>query len=206
MTVHIISNPERTVRVERCHKEMKRQGITDYQLWPSIHVASKPARTGISRAHKQIVEWAANSGLEEVCIMEDDVWFPAEDGFRYFLNNKPNEYDQYLGGLSRGDVDANKITKRYSGQFCYFIHEKYYDRFLRTDENLDIDGGQSNRGVFKVCYPFAAFCYPGWSDNCNGPMNHHHLLMGQEIYGYGLIKNSDDVKALTELANKTASL
>lgn len=203
--IHIISNPERIIRVNRLHNEMKRQGITDYRLWPAITVSHKPRRTGISRAHKQIVDWAADEGLEEVCIMEDDVWFPAEDGFQYFLQNKPTEYDLYLGGLSRGDIDSNKITKRYSGQFCYFIHERYYDTFLRTDENLDIDGGQSNRGVFKVCYPFAAYCYAGWSDNTQSIMNHHHLLEGKEVYGFGVVNNREDARRLTELSELHAN-
>lgn len=206
MTVHIISNPKRPERVDRLHREMGRQGIADYKLWPSVHVPNKPKRTGISKAHKQIVEWAANEGLEEVCIMEDDVWFPAADGWRYFLANKPGAYDLYLGGLSRGDVDESKITKRYCGQFCYFIHERFYDRFLRSDENLDIDGAQSGRGIFHVCYPFAAFCYPGWSDNVMGNMNHHHLLMGREVYGFGLVKDKQEVKRLTELSEQHANL
>lgn len=206
MTLHVISNPKRTVRVERLHNEMKRQGITDYKLWPSIHISDKPTRTAISKAHKQIVEWAANEGLEEVFIAEDDIWFPSENGWQYYLENKPQEpYDLYLVGITRGDI-SNKITKRYTGQFGYFIHEKYYDTFLNTDERLDIDGAQSGRGNFHVCYPFAAFCYPGWSDNVMGVMDHSHLLIGREIYGFGLMNNKADAKRFSELANSHASL
>lgn len=202
---NIISNPKNIIRVEKMKKEMARQGIEDYKLWPSVTVKDKPARTGISRAHKQIVTWACDEELEEVCIFEDDVWFPSEDGFRYFVQNKPETYDLYLGGLSRGNIDDNKVTKRYSGQFCYFIHERYYDTFLRTDDKLDIDGGQSNRGLFKVCYPFAAFCYPGWSENCRGVMDYSHLLIGRDIYGIGRINSKEDARKLSMLANTIAA-
>jgi len=204
MQPQIISNPKRIVRVDRLHKEMARQRITDYKLWPSIHIPDKPARTGISRAHKQIVEWAANEGLEEVCIFEDDIWFPSAEGYRYFLEKKPKEnYDLYLCGVTRGDIEKG-ITKRYTGQYGYMIHERYYDTFLRTDERLDIDGAQSGRGVFFVCDPMAAFCYPGWSDNANGVMDYSHLLIGREIYGFGKINNRQDAKALSDLANSHA--
>jgi len=199
----IISNPKRIVRIERLHKEMARQGIADYKLWPSIHIPNKPTRTAISKAHKQIVEWAANESIEEVCIFEDDIWFPSNEGWQYFLSNKPEKYDLYLVGITRGDIEK-KITPRYTGQFGYFIHERFYDTFLRSDERLDIDGAQSGRGEFHVCCPFAAFCYPGWSDNAGGPMDYSHLLVGREIYGFGKIGNKQDAKALSDLANSHA--
>lgn len=205
MTLHIISNPKVPVRVKRMHNEMKRQGITDYRLWPSVHLPHKPTRTAISIAHKNVVEWAANEGVEEICIAEDDVWFPSEDGWNYYLKNKPEEYDLYLAGITRGEI-KNNITKRYTGQFCYFIHERYYETFLRTDERMDIDGAQSDRGLFKVCYPFAAFCYPGWSCNARGVMDHSHLLIGREIHGFGLMNDKHDARRFSAMANSIAAL
>lgn len=201
---NIISNPKNVIRVEKMVKEMARQGISEYKLWPSVTVKDKPARTGISRAHKQVVTWACDEGLEEICIFEDDVWFPSEEGFRYFVQNKPETYDLYLAGITRGDLQ-NGIVKRYTGQFAYFIHERYYDTFLRTDEKLDIDGGQSGRGLFKVCYPFAAFCYPGWSENVKGVMDYSHLLVGRDIYGFGLINSKEDARRFSMTANTIAA-
>ena len=203
----IISNPERQVRVGRLHNEMKRQGIEDYKLWPSVHISDRPKRTGISRAHKQIVEWASIEGMEEVCIMEDDVWFPSDDGWKYYLESKPKEkYFLYLGGLSRGELDKNKRTQRYTGQFCYFIHEFFYSLFLSADERLDIDGAMSGRGQFDVCYPYACFTYNGISENTGRIENLNHLLIGKELYGLGEIKNSQDAARMTELQNKHSSL
>jgi hypothetical protein len=202
---NVISNPRRQVRVDRMHKEMKRQNITDYKLWPSVHLPHHPSRTAISKAHKQIVEWAANEGVEEICIFEDDIWFPADDGWQYFLSKKPPKYDLYLVGITRGEIE-NGITRRYTGQFGYFIHERYYEIFLRTDEKMDIDGAQSGRGEFYVCYPFAAFCYPGWSDNIGGPMDHSHLLIGRDIYGFGLMNDKEDARRFSLKANSISAM
>lgn len=179
---------------------MIRQSVENYKLWPSIHISNKPRRTAISKAHKQIVEWALIEGIEEVCIMEDDVFFPSNDGYDYFLKNKPDVYDLYLAGITRGDIKDNNEVKRYTGQFCYFIHERYYTTFLDTDENLDIDGGQSGRGQFVVCNPMACFCYPGWSENCNGVMDYSHLLVGKNIYGFGEVSSKTRAKEFSELA------
>ncbi len=199
MTVpQIISNPKRQVRVDQCIREMARQGIEDYKLWPSVHIANKPTRTGISRAHKQIVQWALVEDMDEVTIFEDDIWFPAEDGWKYYLDNKPKEpYDLYLGGVYRGDIDEDGRISRYTGQYCYTITNRFFTTFLSVNEDLDIDGAMSGLGVFYVCNPFAAVCKPLWSDNANGPMDHSHLLIGRDINGFGVVKNADDAKRLS---------
>ena len=172
------------LRIDRLKKEMERQGIVEYKIWPTIEVPDKPRRTSISRGHKQIVQWAMEEGLEEVCIFEDDIRFPAEDNYQYFLSKKPKEpYDIYLGGVYRGEIDANFIVERYTGQICYIISERYYDRFLATDERLDIDGGQANRGKFFVCFPFAAIQHKGFSINCQEEMDQDYLLVGKPIRG-----------------------
>lgn len=185
MTLNIISNPKITQRVQLITEELQRQGITDYKFWPSIHIANKPKRTGISRAHKQIIEWALVEQIPEVCVVEDDVWFPANDGFKYFLDKKPEQYDLYLGGISRGEIDDQNITKRFCGFFCYCVHERFYTRYLGVSEDVDIDGGMADRGLFKVCYPFAAICHPCYSDNQQGVVDYSHLFKGREVYGIG---------------------
>lgn len=188
MIPHIISNPKIISRANAIKEELERLKITDYRFWPSVHIANKPKRTAISRAHKQIVEWAMLEGLEEVCIWEDDVWFPSDDGFQYFLDNKPTvPYDLYLGGVSRGTIQDGKTT-RYSGQFCYIIHERFYPIFLHVDEHIDIDGAMAGLGTFYVCYPFAAICKPLWSENCGGMMDYSHLFKGREVRGIGVMK------------------
>lgn len=206
MIPQIISNPENQVRVDRLHREMARQGVADYKLWPSIHIANKPRRTAISKAHKQIVEWAALEGLPDVTIMEDDVWFPSSEGFNYYRDNKPKEpFDLYLGGITRGEIKDGKTT-RFTGAFCYTIAEKFYDMFLGVSEDLDIDGAMSGLGDFKVCTPMACFTYWGWSENCQSTVNLNHLLMGKDLYGFGLVNSKERVQEMTDLQNKHSGL
>jgi hypothetical protein len=202
----IISNPENQVRVDRLHGEMRRQGVVDYKLWPSVHIANKPRRTGISYAHKAIVEWASAEGLPSVLIMEDDVWFPDANGFNYYVENRPKEpFDLYLGGITRGEV-KDGVTKRFTGAFCYEISEKFYSTFLGVSEDLDIDGAMSNLGTFYVCSPMACFTYWGWSENVRETVNLNHLLMGKELYGFGIVNSKDKVQEMTDLQNKHSGL
>ena len=66
--------------------------------------------------------------------MEDDVYFPAQDGFEYFLKNKPDDFDIYLGGIYLGSDKVKemnqRIRHRFSGLHCYIVHERFYDTFL----------------------------------------------------------------------------
>ena len=45
-----------------------------------------------------IVQWAKDNGLKEVCIAEDDLGFTCDDAWRYYLENKPEKFDVYIGG------------------------------------------------------------------------------------------------------------
>lgn len=195
MIPHIISDPSAPIkrgsgelRIDRLKKEMERQGIVEYRLWPAISYANLPRRTGISHSHKAIVKWAMEEGLPEVCIFEDDIRFPAIDGFQYYLSKKPKtEYDLYLGCVYRGEIDENFVTKRYTGQICCTISERYYELFLATDDRVDIDGGQAFRGLFYVCYPFACLQYNGFSINLQENVDHNYLLVGKPIRGLEII-------------------
>jgi len=197
-----IISPINPGRLARMHNEMKRQGITEYKMWPSVSIANKPRRSAINRAHKQIVEWAAIEMMPEVCVFEDDVWFPADDGWKYYLDNYPKTpFDLYLGGITRGEIKDGK-TARFTGAFCYTITEKFYDRFLGVDNDLDIDGAMSGLGDFHVCNPMAAWTYWGWSENTRQPTNINHLLMGKDLYGFGKVDSKQRVQEMTDLQNK----
>ena len=163
---------------------------------------NKPHRSGINKAHKTIVEWAALEMMPYVTILEDDVWFPSDDGWKYYCDNFPKApFDLYLGGLTRGEVKDGK-TKRYTGQFCATISERFYDTFLGVNEDLDIDGAMANLGTFFVCEPMACFTYWGWSENVQSTQNLNHLLMGKELYGFGKVDNKHRVQEMTDLQNK----
>lgn len=177
--IHVIHNPLMEDRRLIMNYELKRQGITDFKLWPALF--DKPICKGISRAHKQIVRYAKEHGLKEVTIFEDDVKFPAEDGYQFYLDRKPKNFDLYLGGIYRGDIKDGK-TNYFSSLHCYTVSERFYDRFLNVPESVPLDTSLLGLGEYYVCYPFAAIQYDGWSEGEMAFSKHEGLLKGKLIY------------------------
>lgn len=167
--------------------EMHRQGIEQYKFQSPIICNSIVKSINISQ--KAIVQKAKERGDKECCILEDDIWFPADDGWQYFLKNKPEDYDIYIGGsyLQDNRIEyISPVTKvsEYVGNHCIIIHEKYYDKFLSVDDNLHIDTAQKGLGDFYLCYPMPALQRAGKSAN-NGfqEVNYNSVLKEEAIYG-----------------------
>lgn len=190
MIAHIIINPVRPIPNSTLEAELDRQGI-DAKFWPCIYDSNNVVRS-IGLSHKQIIEFAVKHQIPEICIMEEDVWFPADDGWKYFLANKPDEFDLYLGGAYGLNHRAlSKIKNRegaipihnFAGLHCYIINESYYGKFLSLPEDKHIDD-QPGLGRFFVCAPFAALQAPGWSSNSRTNVNYNTDLDPECVY-YG---------------------
>ena len=182
MIVAVIHNPERQERCESFLRECIEQGIEDFVLFPAIF--EDLAQTGISKAHKAIIRWAKENGIKEVVVFEDDIKFTAKGAYKYFIENKPEQYEIYFGGISGGIVDEiNRTVHSFSGMFCYAVSELFYDVFLEADEGTHIDrwlSGFNNKiskltnktivqmlgrmPVYKMCCPMIAETYNGYSD------------------------------------------
>ena len=87
--------------------ELLGQKIQDYRICQGILDGASP-RAGILRAHQQVVAWTKRNGLGEICIAEDDVQFSSPGAFEYFINQKPKEYDLYLGGIKCGEIQSDQ--------------------------------------------------------------------------------------------------
>jgi len=70
--LHIIHLPHRNDRLTLLLRELARQEISDYRIWPGI-ITVRPS-LGIAMAHQQIVKWAIQENLSEVTIAEDDIF------------------------------------------------------------------------------------------------------------------------------------
>jgi hypothetical protein len=162
MKCHIIHDSKRTDRMPNLNKEIDEQGL-DVQLWEAEFVPKKPF-AGVMKAHKKIVAWAKEQGLPEVCIMEDDIKFAGPGAWQYYLDNKPDDFDIYLGGIYSGTI-ARGVTKDFSALHLYIVHERFYDTFLAVPEGNHLDRGLAGKGRYVVCYPYAATQYGGFSDN-----------------------------------------
>lgn len=162
MVINVIHKADRLDRLELLQQEQWEQGFK-MRLWDAI--IDKHPQTGISKAHKQIVFWAKYTGQKEVCIAEDDVSFCGPGAYEYFLSNKPNDYDLYLGGIYKGLIREDSTVEKFSCLHLYIIHERFYKTFLKADEKENIDIWLGGKGKFVVCDPLAAIQHDTPSDN-----------------------------------------
>jgi hypothetical protein len=161
-------------------KELDNQGIEDYRIWQGLFLPS--IKESINRSHKQIVEWAWENDLDEVCIAEDDILFFDKGAWDYFLNQKPNEYDLYLGMIFLGQPDQNNTVKDFTGLTIYCVHKRFYSRFLTTKDDEHLDVALKNLGEYYVCNPFIATQHNGISSNTGKWEDYDRLLEGRPIF------------------------
>lgn len=160
-------------------KEIASQGI-DPVYWPAVHHHNP--RTGVSRAHKQIVKWARQNRIEEVLILEDDVHFTAPGAIEYFIKNKPATYDLYLGGYLIGKPDAENKVRRFAGTHCWMIHSRFYSTVLSVNEGLNIDTALQKKGNYYVCNPMIATVHDSYSDRLKAFTNHDKYFRDKKLF------------------------
>lgn len=183
MMVNVIYDNRWSEDYERLHKEFLIQNITEYHFWDAIRHNDSVVRS-ISDSHKMIVQWAKDHNMPEVCIAEQDVFFPSERGWGWFLINKPESFDiyaaaNYISFPRNGQVGAIKIDELCGFQL-YIISEKYYDKFLETRGDRHIDSEQ--KGDLYFCYPMAALQRSGYSVNNRQVVNYNYDLKPGDIY------------------------
>jgi len=176
--LNIIHDSRMIERYDPLIKELKRQHIDDFEIWPCLILPS--VVSSINESHKMIVRHAKESGIDEVAIAEDDVIFPANDGWEYYLRNKPKEYDIYVACTYCIPISNNIMT----GFHLYMVNAKFYEAFLSLPNNVHIDTAMNDlNGNWKFCYPFAALQRPGWSSNNNAVCNYNSILSNNDVYG-----------------------
>jgi len=164
---------------DRLLQEFEQQGIHYYKFWEAT-VDKNSVVGSINASHKTIVRWAKESKMPEVCIAEQDLWFPADDGWGYFLSQKPKEYDLYLSATYIIPIENQKVC----GFHLYFVSERFYDQFLSVPDESHIDTSVGDlKGNFVFCYPFAALQNPGFSANNRAVVNYNSILKEEDVYG-----------------------
>jgi hypothetical protein len=183
--INIIFDDRQNDDYERLLGEFIKQTVPPkYKFWPCV-INNKSVVSSINASHKMIVQWAKENGLKEVCVAEQDLEFTHSTAWEYFLNNKPKEYDLYLGGSYVKDRDEKTGVFKFMicGFHLYIINEKYYDAFLsvKDTEHIDTEVGDL-KGNFVFCYPFPAIQRPGYSANSQEVVNYNTLLQPEDIY------------------------
>lgn len=143
-------------------KELAEQGITDYRIWDGL-TDKYNVRRAISKSHKQIVRWAKENNMPEVCIAEDDICFKAAGDFDFFMQNKPNSFDLYLGGPSQIIRKVNDLILDFRGLTLYCVNAPFYDAFLKVKEDTDIDHALKGLGKYHLCPKSVCAQNTGWS-------------------------------------------
>jgi hypothetical protein len=138
---------------------------------------------GISRAHKQIVEYAQRNNLQEVLIAEDDLCFTGRGAFDFFLDNKPTDFDIYLGSIYHGDIRKDNSVIDFSGLTMYIINQRFYDTFLSIREDKHLDRALRDKGRYIVCNPFVAIQFNGYSDNMKQFWNYDGCFKDRKLFG-----------------------
>lgn len=184
--INVIFDERRSEKLDPLVGEFIRQGIKSYEIWPCI--LRPNVVKAINASHKMIIEYAKENKLDEVCIAEDDLMFPNENGWDYFLSNKPKDFDVYIAGNylinNPHEYQSPLIkVKEWVGNHLIIVHEKYYDRFLSVPDDDHIDTAQSGLGDFYVCFPYAALQRSGWSSNNHAVVNYNANLQPEWIYG-----------------------
>ena len=181
MHLNIIHLPHRIDRQELMKKELVEQDITDYTIWDGIINPNIIAK-GISQAHKQIIKYAKDKELEEVLVAEDDFKFTDKGAFKYFLENKPSDYDIYLSSIYFGEITDGNIVEDFSGLTFYIIHKRFFDTFLSMTEHDNLDRSLRKKGKYIVCNPFTVIQQNGFSDNKKEYCDYSNYLKNRKLY------------------------
>jgi hypothetical protein len=157
---------------------MNRMGI-DAVYWPAIVLDNTV--TAISRSHKQIVRFAQQNNLPDITIAEDDCVFTSLGGWRHFLENKPDDFDLYIGGHYSGNHFPDNSLFDFTGLTLYTISKRFYQTFLSANELRNIDTCMTGLGRFLVCSPEVAKQRHGYSYNRREIVNDDHFLKGRKF-------------------------
>jgi hypothetical protein len=185
MDMNIIHDDRFFERFDLLKSELETQGITDYKIFPAI-IDRKTVVESINASFKAIVLDAKERGLKEVMIAEDDLYFRNENGFKYFMDNKPDNFDVYIGGTYLID---NRIEYKapivkvdgWVGNQLIIINEKYYDTYLSVPNESHIDTVQQGLGDFYLCFPMPALQRPSKSANNNNELVNYNAILPKEF-------------------------
>lgn len=182
MIAHIIHTSNRVDRLELIQKELAEQCIINYRLWegeqhPTISFL------GIGNSHRRIVAYAMEAKLPEVLIMENDVKFLGDGAFNYFVNNRPADFDLYLGNIFQGTIKEDNTVDDFCGLTCYIVHSRFYEKFLSVEKMNNLDRALAGKGKYVVSTPMICSQYAGYSDNKKKYASYDHLLKNRVLYG-----------------------
>jgi len=176
-TVNVIYDARHPERYGELLGEFITQGIVKFKFWDCVMVDN--IEESICLSHKMIVRDAKERGLPSCIIMEDDCFFPNKNGWNFFLENEPKDYDLYLSCSYIPPISQGIVC----GFHLYKISSKFYDKFLSIPDRCHVDTCMNDLGGdYKFCYPHPALQRVSWSANNRAISNYNEVLNKEDIY------------------------
>lgn len=178
------SKEGRVKRILSVVEQSKKYGL-EVKFWEGI-TKDKFQLVNINASHRQIVADAKKRKLRYVCIAEDDFLLSAPGAWEYFIENIPNDYDIYFGGVYSAQVKEGRILNGFSGMTLYIVHERFYDFFLNIDPKDHIDkalGTFAHKKMYRIVQPYVVYQMSGFSDNHRRETSHNAFLDDMKLFG-----------------------
>lgn len=175
------SREERVLSICKQSKEQK----FSVRFWEGI-IDKRGGYAGINLSFKKIVRWAKEQNLPMVCIGEDDLIFSAPGAWQYYLDQMPEEFDTFSGGIYSGQIEGNRIMNGYSGHTLLTVHSRFYDFFLSITDADHLDrhlGNFCHEKMYLVCMPYVCYQSQGYSDNHRRATSHKAFLEEMKLFG-----------------------
>ncbi len=188
--IYLIHDEKRVDREILFKREMEQQGIKEYEIVSADKSTNNPV-INIARAHKECIRRAQAQDLDQVMILEDDVRFVAPGAYNRFLEvlkGLPEAWDILIGGSYEYIFDHTKTVnavgiapvtalKRFSGLFCYIIHERFYEKFLSIPEgkNIDKEVSKVSGASLWMAWPQLCLCHDGIKSDNTGKITNYNL-------------------------------
>lgn len=142
------------------------------RFWEGV-IDKRGGWAGINLSFSKIVEWAKQQKFSRVIIGEDDLLFSAPGAWAYYLEQMPEDFDIWSGGVYSAEIKDGRIMNGWSGNTLITIHSNFYDEFLKMANDALLKRDHLDRYFGNFCFeknyrvvePFVVYQLEGYSDN-----------------------------------------
>lgn len=171
--VNTINLYKRTDRLLSIAQQAREQNFA-LRIWPGVE--GDTSMKNINAAYRKIIKEASTNGDAYAIIMEDDCLFSSPNSFRYYMDNRPENFDIWLGMVYAAEVKNGRIMNGYSGNTLITITRDFYYYWLSMPDDVHPDrwvGQFAYERKYYVCEPYVCRQLNGYSDNKRQDMNYN---------------------------------
>lgn len=188
-TVHCLTTLTRQDRHTQIIQQSVEQGFALRFFIGERPEQKRDVKKAIVKGHKSIVQYAKDNKMPFCVIAEDDIIFFAHGAYKFFIDNKPTDYDLWMAVIYSGEIQPEtfRVMNGFSGGMSlYCIHERFYDFVLNEipdDCHIDRElGNTCFKNKYFQCNPIVGHQSGGYSDNLKTTMFYGAYLEGRQLY------------------------